>query len=162
MRLACVTRMTFLMAVAALLLHLVSGVVHPSRGQSSLKDDIASSSRGVPRPEAAIRVCTMPNTGQPCTPLAQIYSDSVLSQVLANPAATDGLGNYFGNVSSTGAINAFSFSLIGNLAAGAFVSGVHDSVTLRIAHHLVEEFAPVAQRDLCASQLPLDLSGYAP
>ena len=117
MRLACVTRMTFLMAVAALLLHLVSGVVHPSRGQSSLKDDIASSSRGVPRPEAAIRVCTMPNTGQPCTPLAQIYSDSVLSQVLANPAATDGLGNYFGNVSSTGAINAFSFSLIGNLAA---------------------------------------------
>jgi len=33
-------------------------------------------------------------TGQPCTPLAQIYSDSAQTQALANPTSTDGLGNY--------------------------------------------------------------------
>ena len=33
----------------------------------------------------------MPASGQPCTPLAQIYSDSALTQALANPTSTDGL-----------------------------------------------------------------------
>jgi hypothetical protein len=37
----------------------------------------------------------MPASGQPCTPLALIYSDSGLTQALANPTTTDGLGNYF-------------------------------------------------------------------
>jgi hypothetical protein len=37
----------------------------------------------------------MPATGQPCTPLALIYSDAALTQALANPTTTDGLGNYF-------------------------------------------------------------------
>src|SRR5262249_35777163 len=32
--------------------------------------------------------------GQPCTPLAQIFSDPAMTQALANPMATDGLGNY--------------------------------------------------------------------
>jgi hypothetical protein len=41
-----------------------------------------------------VRVCTSAATGQPCTPLAQIYSDSALTQALANPTSTDGLGNY--------------------------------------------------------------------
>ena len=36
----------------------------------------------------------MPASGQPCTPLAQIYSDAALTQALANPTTTDGLGNY--------------------------------------------------------------------
>jgi len=36
----------------------------------------------------------MPASGQPCSPLAQIYSDAALTQALANPTTTDGLGNY--------------------------------------------------------------------
>ena len=90
-----VTRMTLFLAALALLLHLIPGVVDPSRGQSSRKDDIVFNSRGVPLAGASIRVCAMPASGQPCTPLAQIYSDSALTQALANPTSTDGLGNYF-------------------------------------------------------------------
>src|SRR5260370_5399311 len=37
----------------------------------------------------------MPASGQHCTPLALIYSDAALTQALANPTTTDGLGNYF-------------------------------------------------------------------
>ncbi len=43
---------------------------------------------------ATVRVCTASATGQPCTPLANIYSDAGLTQALANPTSTDGLGNY--------------------------------------------------------------------
>jgi hypothetical protein len=64
------------------------------RAQGSRKDDIVFNSRGVPLAGATIRVCTMPATGQPCTPLALIYSDSALTQALANPTTSDGLGNY--------------------------------------------------------------------
>src|SRR5260370_21002727 len=88
-------RMAFFYAVLALLLHLIPGGIDPSRAQSSRKDDIVFNSRGVPLAGATIRVCTMPAAGQPCTPLAQIYSDSALTQALANPTTTDGLGNYF-------------------------------------------------------------------
>src|SRR5690242_20450159 len=62
--------------------------------QGSRKDDIVFNSRGVPLAGATIRVCAMPATGQPCTPLAQIYSDAALTQALANPTTSDGLGNY--------------------------------------------------------------------
>jgi hypothetical protein len=64
-------------------------------GQGSRKDDIVFNSRGTPLAGATVRVCTMPASGQPCTPLALIYSDVALTQALANPTATDGLGNYF-------------------------------------------------------------------
>src|SRR5207302_4330424 len=30
-----------------------------------------------------------------CAPLAQIYSDTALTQALANPTTSDGMGNYF-------------------------------------------------------------------
>src|SRR5260370_21242282 len=43
---------------------------------------------------ATIRICAMPASGQPRTPLAQIYSDAALTQALANPTTTHGLGNY--------------------------------------------------------------------
>ena len=43
---------------------------------------------------ATVRVCTSAATGQPCSPLALIYSDPGLTQALANPTSTDGLGNY--------------------------------------------------------------------
>src|SRR5262249_34978932 len=86
--------MTFFLAALALLLHLVPGGIKPSRAQSSRKDDIVFNSRAVPLSGATVRVCSMPATGQPCTPLAQIYSDSALTQAIANPTSTDGLGNY--------------------------------------------------------------------
>src|SRR5713226_10784 len=94
-RIERVTRMAFFFAVLALLLHLIPGGIDSSRGQSSRKDDIVFNSRGIPLAGASIRVCTMPASGQPCTPLAQIYSDSALTQALANPTTTDGMGNYF-------------------------------------------------------------------
>ena len=88
------TTMTFLWGLLGLLLHVVPGAVRPAHGQGSRKDDIVFNSRGVPLAGATIRVCAMPATGQPCTPLALIYSDAALTQALANPTATDGLGNY--------------------------------------------------------------------
>jgi hypothetical protein len=62
--------MVFFFAVFALLLHFVPGVIDPSRGQSSRKDDIVFNSRGIPLAGAAIRVCTMPASGQRCSLLA--------------------------------------------------------------------------------------------
>ena len=88
-------KMRWFLGLLALLLHVVPGVVDPARAQGSRKDDIVFNSRGVPLAGATIRVCAMPATGQPCTPLAQIYSDAALTQALANPTTTDGLGNYF-------------------------------------------------------------------
>jgi hypothetical protein len=81
-------------AILALALHLCPAVVTTAHGQGSRKDDIVFNTRGVPLAEATVRVCAMPASGQPCTPLALIYSDAALTQALANPTATDGLGNY--------------------------------------------------------------------
>src|SRR5229473_3160863 len=87
--------MGFLWAMLALALHVVPGAVGPARAQGSRKDDIVFNSRGIPLAGATVRVCAMPASGQPCTPLALIYSDAALTQALANPTTTDGLGNYF-------------------------------------------------------------------
>jgi hypothetical protein len=84
-----------LLALVLLVLHVVPGAVGPAHAQGSRKDDIVFNSRGVPLAGATIRVCAMPASGQPCTPLALIYSDAALTQALANPTSTDGLGNYF-------------------------------------------------------------------
>jgi hypothetical protein len=81
--------------ILAGLLHAWPGMVKTAHGQGSRKDDIVFNSRGVPLAGAGVRVCTMPATGQPCTPLASIYSDAGLTQALANPTTTDGMGNYF-------------------------------------------------------------------
>jgi len=62
--------------------------------QGSRKDDIVFNAQGRPMPGAAVRVCTSAATGQPCMPLAQVYSDPVLTQALANPLSADGMGNY--------------------------------------------------------------------
>src|SRR5277367_3173016 len=78
-----------------LALHVLPGTVAPAHAQSSRKDDIVFNSRGVPLAGATVRVCASPATGQPCSPLAQIFSDSALTQALANPTTTDGMGNYF-------------------------------------------------------------------
>src|SRR5467141_3945534 len=87
-------RMGILWAIVALALHVLPGAIQPAHGQGSRKDDIVFNSRGIPLAGATVRVCAMPASGQPCTPLALIYSDAALTQALANPTATDGLGNY--------------------------------------------------------------------
>ncbi len=60
----------------------------------SRKDDVVLNARGLPLAGATIRVCTSAATGQPCSPLALIYSDEALTQALANPTTSDGMGNY--------------------------------------------------------------------
>jgi hypothetical protein len=65
-----------------------------ARAQGSRKDDIVFNAQGRPMAGATVRVCTSAATGQPCTPLGLIYSDPGLTQALANPISTDGLGNY--------------------------------------------------------------------
>jgi hypothetical protein len=87
--------MGFFWALLSLLVHVVPGVVAPVHAQGSRKDDIVFNSRGIPLAGATARVCAMPASGQPCTPLALTYSDAALTQALANPTTTDGLGNYF-------------------------------------------------------------------
>jgi hypothetical protein len=80
--------MTFL-AAAAIVFFAVGAMAQGSR-----KDDIVFNAQGRPMAGARVRVCSASATGQPCTPLAQIFSDPGLTQALANPMATDGLGNY--------------------------------------------------------------------
>src|SRR5258707_9557001 len=87
--------MGFLWALLALALHVVPGPVGPAHAQGTRKDDIVFNSRGIPLAGATVRVCAMPASGQPCTPVALIYSDAALTQALANPTTSDGLGNYF-------------------------------------------------------------------
>jgi hypothetical protein len=68
----------------------------PARAQASgsRKDDVVLNARGLPLAGATIRVCTAAATGAPCSPLALIYSDEALTQALANPTTSDGMGNY--------------------------------------------------------------------
>ena len=65
-----------------------------AHAQGSRKDDIVFNAQGKPMAGATVRICTASATGQPCTPLANIYSDPGLTQAVANPTTTDGLGNY--------------------------------------------------------------------
>ncbi|HXX15107.1 MAG TPA: hypothetical protein VEJ47_09425 [Candidatus Eremiobacteraceae bacterium] len=82
-------RLAFLLALCLLL----GG--KPAHAQGTRKDDIVFNSRGVPLAGASVHICNMPATGTPCSPTAQIYPDPLLTQALANPTTTDGLGNYF-------------------------------------------------------------------
>jgi len=68
--------------------------VETAHAQGSRKDDIVFNAQGRPLAGSGVRVCTSAATGQPCTPLASIYSDPGLTQALANPTSTDGMGNY--------------------------------------------------------------------
>src|SRR6266478_808663 len=87
--------MGFLWALLAFALHVVPGAIGPAHAQGTRKDDIVFNSRGIPLAGATVRVCAMPASGQPCTPLALLYSDVGLTQAIANPTTTDGMGNYF-------------------------------------------------------------------
>jgi hypothetical protein len=88
------TSMRLFWALLALALHVVPGAIGPAHAQGTRKGDIVFNSRGIPLAGATVRVCAMPASGQPCTPLALIYSDVGLTQALANPTTTDGMGNY--------------------------------------------------------------------
>jgi hypothetical protein len=88
-------KMGILWAMLLAALHVLPGVVPRAHAQGTRKDDIVFNSRGVPLAGASVRVCLTPASGKPCTPLAQIFSDPGLTQALANPTTTDGLGNYF-------------------------------------------------------------------
>jgi hypothetical protein len=72
----------------------LSACATTTRAQGSRKDDIVSNAQGRPMAGTSVRVCTSKAMGQPCTPMAQIYSDPGLTQTLANPTSTDGFGNY--------------------------------------------------------------------
>jgi hypothetical protein len=65
-----------------------------ARAQGSRKDDVVFNAQGRPMAGATVRICASGATGQPCSPLANIYSDVALTHTLANPLTTDGLGNY--------------------------------------------------------------------
>ena len=80
---------------AAGLLGALAPAAVPLHAQGVRKDDMVFNSRGVPLAGATVRVCAMPASGQPCSPLAQIYSNVALTQALVNPTTTDGLGNYY-------------------------------------------------------------------
>jgi len=174
--------MGILWVILALALHVWPGVVGPAQGQGSRKDDIVFNTRGVPLAGAGVRVCAMPASGQPCTPLALIYSDPLLTQALANPTTTDGMGNYtfyaapgkyeieisgpgittkqlpnvilpsdpssptFSSLSSTGAINAFTLSLTGNLTVNGSttVAGNMASGTLSLSNQSTPPGTPAA------------------
>ena len=73
---------------------LIAASAGTARAQGSRKDDVVFNAQGRPMAGATVRVCTSAATGQPCTPLALIYSDAALTQALANPLPADGLGNY--------------------------------------------------------------------
>lgn len=79
---------------AAVAFLVLLGVAPAARAQGSRKDDIVFNAQGRPMAGATVRICTSSATGEPCSPLANIYSDVGLTQALANPTATDGLGNY--------------------------------------------------------------------
>jgi hypothetical protein len=72
----------------------IAALAGRASAQGSRKDDVVFNAQGRPMAGATVRICTSGATGQPCTPLAQIYSDAALTQALANPLSADGLGNY--------------------------------------------------------------------
>jgi hypothetical protein len=84
-----ITRVMTLVALGAL------WAAQPAAAQGSRKDDVIINAQGRPLAGATVRVCTAASTGEPCAPLANIYSNQTLTQAMANPLTTDGLGNYF-------------------------------------------------------------------
>lgn len=78
--------------VAALTLFIAS----QARAQGSRYDGVVQGEQGIPASGATIVVCTQPAnaTVTPCTPLANLYTDTTLATPAPNPLASDGLGNF--------------------------------------------------------------------
>lgn len=73
--------------IAALLFSAV-----PAFGQALAFHDVVLSGNGQPLGGAPITVCASTATGVPCSPVSMIFSNAT-GTPLANPTATDGLGN---------------------------------------------------------------------
>ncbi len=84
----------YFIAILLYVILLIAAGAGTAHAQGSRKDDIVFNAQGRPMAGATVRVCTSAATGQPCTPLAQVYSDPALTQALANPLSADGMGNY--------------------------------------------------------------------
>ena len=65
-----------------------------AEAQGSRRDDIVFGPSGHPIAGATITVCTSAATGNPCAPLATIYTDATLTVPAPNPFQADGIGNY--------------------------------------------------------------------
>ena len=100
------------------LLLLWSSLAFAQNVPGSRKDDIVIGSNGLPVPNPTIRVCLNTATGVPCSPLANVYSDPLLTQPLLNPFTGDVLSNYYFyaspgryliQISGTGIIGTLSF-----------------------------------------------------
>ncbi len=81
--------------VVVAIIFVLWGDVPEAAAQGSRKDDVIINAQGRPLAGATVRICTAAATGQPCAPLANIFANQALTQALANPLTTDGLGNYF-------------------------------------------------------------------
>jgi hypothetical protein len=65
-------------------------------GQAASRyDGVVIDQNGKPVVGANVRVCTTPATGQPCTPLANVYTNSGMTFPAQNPLTTDFLGNFY-------------------------------------------------------------------
>lgn len=68
-----------------------------AHAQGVRRDWVAEDTLGAyyrPLPNGYVRVCAEPASGQPCTPLANLYSDIALTQPIQNPIKTDAKGRY--------------------------------------------------------------------
>ena len=81
---AIVAALTFLFAAPA------------AREQGTRYDGVVQGEQGIPASGATIVVCTQPAnvTSTPCTPLANLYTDTTLTAAAPNPLNSDGLGNF--------------------------------------------------------------------
>jgi hypothetical protein len=77
-----------------LLLLVLSPLCTAQNVPGSRKDDVVLGTNG-PVPNPTVLVCLNTATGIPCSPLAQIYSDPLLTQPLTNPMTGDSYGNYY-------------------------------------------------------------------
>jgi hypothetical protein len=68
-----------------------------ARAQGARHDGEVQGEQGIPVAGATIVVCTQPAnvTIAPCTPLANLYTDTTLTTPAPNPLTTDGLGNFY-------------------------------------------------------------------
>jgi hypothetical protein len=69
-------------------------------GQDARYDGVLLDQTGKPVVGVNVRVCTTPATGQPCQPLANLYSNAAGTFPLQNPITTDFLGNFYFYVTS--------------------------------------------------------------
>ncbi len=83
-------------AIPAIMMALLLGGASDAQAQGTRKDDMVLTARGLPAAGISVAVCAQPaNTSTtPCSPLALLFSNAALTQALANPLTTDGLGNY--------------------------------------------------------------------